>query len=488
MMTTLVLRFWKFRSVIGVIRGHFISLITVLLCGLPSLADANGLPVLEYLFDEGSGVVAINTGSLGSAADGALVSTTYTTDTPFGSGTALSFPNTGGAVNLPAVLAYLDASGLPLNQITLEGWVKPARRADARQFLWDDQSGNILWIRKESIEFKITSSDYPSGVMVLGGDIPGGVWTHIAAIYDGTILKIYINGQDSCVSAPATGTLPAGLHAPVVGGGGGEAIPRYYDGLLDQFRVHVRALDRSELANGLFASTTPTSCSVCGNGVVESPEQCEPPGSLCLNGVICSVSCICPRTYDGTTWDIEVQDMSRVVVGSDVYTFLGGTFTSDVATQESCLLDSFTEREVIIHNAPQLRFTASMSCPNGEARRYEGDTPDLQSMGGWIRKNDVTVNFVAGLVRTNVPPPPPPPTSDVVEIVKAIWSSKNSSLSAQATSSAAPTAVLTLVGFGDLVYDSAANVYKKAFKNVLSNPGTVTVTSTMGGSAVAAVP
>ena len=177
--------------------------------------------------------------------------------------------------------------------------------------------------------------------------------------------------------------------------------------------------------------------------------------------------------------------MSRVVVGSDVYTFLGGTFTSDVATQDGCLLDVFTEREIIIRSAPQLRFTADMSCSSGEARRYEGNTPDLQSMGGWIGKNNVTVNAIDGLVRTDMPPPP---TSDVVEIVKATWSSKISSLSAQATSSAAPTAILTVVGFGDMVYDSAANVYKRAFKNVLSNPGTVTVTSTMGGSAVATVP
>jgi len=477
---------WKSHGVIGLIRGHFIPLMMVMwLCGLPNLADANDLPALEYHFDEGSGVAAINTGSLGSAADGALVDTTYTTDTPFGSGTALSFPNTGGAVNLPAVLAYEDASG-PLNHLTLEGWVKPAE-TDTFQILWDDQKKIALWIRKGGVQFKASSTDYPD-VLILGGQFQGNIWTHIAVVYDGTAITIYINGQDSCVSAQMTGTLPTGLHAPVIGGGGRGTTPRYYNGLLDEFRVHLRALDRSELANGFFASTTPLSCAVCGDGVVESPEECELPGSLCSNGVTCSASCTCPLTYDGTTWDIEVQDMSRVVVGSDVYTFLGGTFTSDVATQEGCLLDSFTEQEVIIRNAPQLRFTANMSCPNGEARRYEGNTPDLQSMGGWIRKNDVTVNVIAGLVRTDMPPPPPPPTSDVVEIVKATWSSKTFALSVQATSSAAPTAVLTLVGFGNLVYNSVTNLYQKSFNNVLSNPGSVTVTSNMGGSATATVP
>ena len=77
---------------------------------------------------------------------------------------------------------------------------------------------------------------------------------------------------------------------------------------------------------------------------------------------------------------------------------------------------------------------------------------------------------------------------DVVAITWAVWNSSNQSLLTRATSSAAPTAVLTVVGFADLVYDSVANIYKRAFRNVLSNPGSVTVTSNMGGSATATVP
>ena len=78
--------------------------------------------------------------------------------------------------------------------------------------------------------------------------------------------------------------------------------------------------------------------------------------------------------------------------------------------------------------------------------------------------------------------------ADEITITWAVWNSAKLSLSVKATSSAAPTAVLTVVGFGDMVYDSVSNVYTRSFKNVLSNPGSVTVTSSMGGSATATVP
>jgi putative metal-binding protein/pre-peptidase len=75
---------------------------------------------------------------------------------------------------------------------------------------------------------------------------------------------------------------------------------------------------------------------------------------------------------------------------------------------------------------------------------------------------------------------------DTVVITKAEWKSAGRKLTVQATSTQAPQAILTLVGYGTMTYDSATNLYTFT-RNNTSNPGTVTVTSSKGGSATSPV-
>jgi hypothetical protein len=70
---------------------------------------------------------------------------------------------------------------------------------------------------------------------------------------------------------------------------------------------------------------------------------------------------------------------------------------------------------------------------------------------------------------------------DTVVITKAEWKNAGRKLTVWATSTGAPQAVLTLVGYGTMTYDSANNRYTFV-KNNTNNPGTVTVTSSQGGS------
>jgi hypothetical protein len=81
------------------------------------------------------------------------------------------------------------------------------------------------------------------------------------------------------------------------------------------------------------------------------------------------------------------------------------------------------------------------------------------------------------------------PATDTVTIVSAIWAKKTQLLTVTATSSAAPTAVLTATGptfSGQMDYNRKTKryTYQKALP---SPPATVTVTSTAGGSATKAV-
>jgi hypothetical protein len=78
------------------------------------------------------------------------------------------------------------------------------------------------------------------------------------------------------------------------------------------------------------------------------------------------------------------------------------------------------------------------------------------------------------------------PTTDTVRILSATYTAKRKVLSVEATSSAAPNAVLTVVGYGQMTYKTQTKTYTYQ-ATVASQPGTVTVTSNTGGSATANV-
>ena len=85
---------------------------------------------------------------------------------------------------------------------------------------------------------------------------------------------------------------------------------------------------------------------------------------------------------------------------------------------------------------------------------------------------------------------PPPPEKDVVTITKAQYNSRKGELKVEATSSEpGGVAVLTVEGYDDgvMTYDSRKNKYKFQTKSVSGNPGSVTVTSDLGGSDTAQV-
>jgi hypothetical protein len=72
----------------------------------------------------------------------------------------------------------------------------------------------------------------------------------------------------------------------------------------------------------------------------------------------------------------------------------------------------------------------------------------------------------------------------VVTITKAEWKASTQELKVEATSSEQPDATLTVEGFGTMNFRSGKYSLKK---KPVDYPPTVTVTSSLGGSAVANV-
>ena len=73
-------------------------------------------------------------------------------------------------------------------------------------------------------------------------------------------------------------------------------------------------------------------------------------------------------------------------------------------------------------------------------------------------------------------------TNDTVSISKATFDSRRGQLTVEATSSGQPNAILNIAGYGNMRWNSRRNYYYYRQRGVADPGGTVTVTSSLGGS------
>src|SRR6185503_1333269 len=160
-----------------------------------------------------------------------------------------------------------DASLDLTNQITIAGWIKPGRVATqdlVKKAINGGTNGYELSLASstsafpQKVFFRInqgTSADTYRVNSTTLYPIDGNTWMHVAATFDGTNLKIYINGQLEGTTSAAgqtisTNSLALGLGAQSDG-------QRMYQGALDDVRIYNRALTLAEI-QALTGLPTPT--------------------------------------------------------------------------------------------------------------------------------------------------------------------------------------------------------------------------------------
>ena len=81
-----------------------------------------------------------------------------------------------------------------------------------------------------------------------------GVWTHLAVTYDGTTLRMFVNGvQVRTQSAPGA-TITSGGALRI---GGNAFWGEYFKGLIDEVRIYNRALPVSEIQRDMTTAIPP---------------------------------------------------------------------------------------------------------------------------------------------------------------------------------------------------------------------------------------
>jgi hypothetical protein len=201
---------------------------------------AQGL-VAAYGFEEASGKQV--TDASGNANHGTIAGATRITTTQFGK--ALKFNGTNGWITVN------DNASLDLTTgMTLEAWVYPT--------VW--MSGWATVVMKERTGAEIYSLYANDGgsrpntavsvggaeqILSIGSHLPTNTWTHLAATYDGTNQKLYVNGV-LAGSRPQAGTVATSDGKLRIGGN--SVWGEYFTGYIDEVRIYNRALTQAEIS------------------------------------------------------------------------------------------------------------------------------------------------------------------------------------------------------------------------------------------------
>ena len=262
----------------------------------------NGGPIAAYGFDELAGPSTAD--RTGSGNNGAISGATWSASGRYGA--ALNFDGSNDLVTVN------DANALDLTTgMTLEAWVNPdVAPNNWRSIIAKERASN-------SLTYQLTagsnSSNRPATRIYAGGGVrslPGGTrltagtWVHLASTYDGTTMRLFVNGVQ-VASQAQTGAITATTNQLRIGGS--TTMSQYFDGRVDEVRIYARALTAAEIQTDMATPITPPAPDV-GPPQITSP---TPTGTLPVGttqavlGVVTNEAATCRY---GTTPGVAYDD------------------------------------------------------------------------------------------------------------------------------------------------------------------------------------
>jgi hypothetical protein len=195
--------------------------------------------VAAYGFNEGAGS-AVGDAS-GTANSGVTTSTAWSTAGKYGG--ALSFNGASSLVTIANSASLALTTGM-----TLEAWANPTALGTTwRTLLFKEKPAGMVYSL-----YANQNTGKPDGQVDVGGEqnavgptgIPLNQWTHLAVTYDGSMLRLYVNGTlvTSTLAVGQINTSNGVLHI-----GGNSVWREWFQGLIDEVRVYNRPLSAGEI-------------------------------------------------------------------------------------------------------------------------------------------------------------------------------------------------------------------------------------------------
>lgn len=238
--------------------GSYVAQLTVsdgtnnVLAAPISINASSGL-VAAYGFEEAAGT-AVNDATQ-YANKGTMTSVARTAG-KYGQG--LDFNSTN------AVVTISNSPSLQLaNGMTLEAWVNPDSISGDRNIIYKDTwSYCLAGSSSEDPRPNLSGSFAPQGLFGTGS-LPTNTWSHVAGTYDGTTLRLYVNGIEIGNQAQA-GSMSVTAGALMIGGNS-LVSGKVWTGLIDEVRIYNRALSAVEIQTDMAQAVVP------GTGVNTPP-------------------------------------------------------------------------------------------------------------------------------------------------------------------------------------------------------------------------
>jgi len=222
-------------------RSTFIASIvagSALLSAAPAHAQTIPGLVAAYGFEEGSGTTIGDV--TGQSNNGVASGTTWSTAGKFGN--ALVFNGTNAVVTVP------NAAALQLTTaMTLEAWVFPTTAPTGWRAVIDKNvDGYYLMASTDNGNRPGAGGTWTNGNKNVFGTsvLPVNTWTHLASTFDGTTVRLFVNGVQVASLAQ---TVPLATTTATLQIGGDAYTGENFAGLIDEVRVYNRALSAAEI-------------------------------------------------------------------------------------------------------------------------------------------------------------------------------------------------------------------------------------------------
>ena len=166
--------------------------------------------------------------------------------------------NNGVALNFDGVNDYVTVGNTinttfnSTNKLTLEAWVKPSTNTGNGEIVgnYNTAGTNMQFLlRRDANNFSFWTNNGSFTAVFSVATVTLNAWTHLAGTWDGTTMRLYVNGLPSGTAA-ATGSFVTNTNPIFIGG---DFASEYFNGNIDEVRIWNRALCQSEIQNNMNA-------------------------------------------------------------------------------------------------------------------------------------------------------------------------------------------------------------------------------------------
>lgn len=259
---TLIARFLTARTarIARLLTTSFFSVGLLFVIAVQLLTDADEYLIAYYSFNASSGAQVSD--ETGQGNNGTLINGASLSDGLFGK--AVQFSGNGDYINVPS------APGLNPENITLSAWINPSLIGDEHHYIVSKHrdccdspgqggyglrinrsSGSLrgeIWLNSSSTLLSVNSTT----------SIPADIWTHVAMVFDGSNIHLYVNGVLDSTSITVDADTIQSTTKDLTIGMLSYLAPKYYGftGFIDDLRIYSYGLSDAEIAKLYSANPT----------------------------------------------------------------------------------------------------------------------------------------------------------------------------------------------------------------------------------------